>query len=170
MLQSNRLSAWGIEAKRQWKADAPKMYAELKKSGHLAKVLHSAQERAKSDFAVLVKQGMDPDEAQIEAQKTMHRYDPENDPERPQPWEREAGEESARAATEKLAASVPHPPRTRGAKTSGYLGKTTKNLTWRPRVVTREQISGSPLPPKPKPIFPSVPAPGFPLTLKPSSS
>lgn len=97
-----RLDQWGLQAQAQWKKDAPKLYESLRKSGQLYKAVHAVQERAKRHFLTSYHKGMDPVEAHGMAQESLHRFDPENDPAREEPWEEEAAEDSAMQATKRL--------------------------------------------------------------------
>lgn len=168
-LHANRLTRAGLMAKAQWKKHAPKLYAALQKSGKLHETLHKAQEQAGEQFGRMIDQGSNPHEAQREAFSSLQRFDPENDPAKEQPWEEAAAQDSAvRAAKKLLSHPAPSGPRVQPSLSDQKFLKERAHLKVIPRLVTREEISGMTLPPTPKVQPPEVPAPAWPLTLKPS--
>jgi hypothetical protein len=101
------LDEWGLRAKRQWKLDAPKLYAAYEADGTLREHLYRVQEDAKASMALLVEQGLDETGAEELAEQDLFRYDPGNEPDKPEDWERELGEQNMLDAMDAFLKSIP---------------------------------------------------------------
>jgi hypothetical protein len=64
-----RLNRWVEMARRHWKKYRPKMYNELEQSGKLEDSLDRAAERTQNESIHSVQNGMNPFEAESEAEK-----------------------------------------------------------------------------------------------------